>query len=66
MTAFEAVTLILAGMAAGIMNTAVGSGSLVTFPVLLAMRYPPVLANVTNNVGVLAGSFSGTCWPAIL
>ncbi|MDR6558295.1 putative membrane protein YfcA [Arthrobacter pascens] len=59
MTAFEAVALILAGMAAGTLNTVVGSGSLITFPVLLAMGYPPVLANVTNNVGVLPGSLSG-------
>lgn len=49
----------LAGLAAGTINTVVGSGTLVTFPVLLAVGYPPVLANVTNTVGLVAGSASG-------
>lgn len=51
--------LFFAGTAAGIINTVVGSGSLVTFPVLVALGYPPVLANVTNNIGILPGSVSG-------
>jgi uncharacterized protein len=59
MNVLEALTLLLAGVGAGTINTVVGSGSLITFPVLLAMGYPPVLANVTNNVGVLPGSLSG-------
>lgn len=54
----EVILLFLAGLAAGTINTIVGSGSLVTFPTLLAFGYPPLLANVTNNVGVLPGSFS--------
>jgi uncharacterized protein len=55
----EALLLFVAGTAAGTINTVVGSGSLVTFPTLLALGYPPVLANVTNNIGVLPGSISG-------
>jgi uncharacterized membrane protein YfcA len=55
----EIVVLFVSGTLAGIINTVVGSGSLVTFPALLALGYPPVLANVTNNVGVLPGSISG-------
>lgn len=55
----EVLALFAAGVAAGTMNTIVGSGSLITFPTLLAFGYPPLLANVTNNVGVLPGSFSG-------
>lgn len=55
----EVFILFFAGTAAGIINTVVGSGSLVTFPILIALGYPPVLANVTNNVGVLPGSVSG-------
>jgi uncharacterized membrane protein YfcA len=55
----DAVILFFAGTAAGIINTVVGSGSLVTFPILVALGYPPVLANVTNNIGVLPGSISG-------
>lgn len=58
MSVAEAILLFLAGLAAGTINTIVGSGSLITFPTLLAFGYPPLLANVTNNVGVLPGSFS--------
>jgi uncharacterized protein len=58
-TWLEALLLFVAGTAAGTINTVVGSGSLVTFPTLLALGYPPVLANVTNNIGVLPGSVSG-------
>ena len=54
----EVLVLFVVGMAAGTVNTIVGSGSLITFPTLLAFGYPPLLANVTNNVGVLPGSFS--------
>lgn len=49
----------IAGMAAGTINTIVGSGTLITFPTLLAVGYEPVLANVTNTVGLLPGSISG-------
>lgn len=51
--------LFLAGIAAGTINTVVGSGSLVTFPALLAFGYPPLIANMTNNLGVLPGAMSG-------
>lgn len=57
--ALQIVLLLAAGLMAGLINTVVGSGTLVSFPVLLAFGYPPVLANVTNNVGVLPGSISG-------
>lgn len=40
-------------------NTIVGSGSLLTFPTLLALGYAPVIANVSNTVGLVAGSVSG-------
>ena len=46
-------------MGAGGINAIVGSGSLITFPTLLAFGVPPVLANVTNNVGLVPGSASG-------
>jgi uncharacterized membrane protein YfcA len=55
----EAIVLLLAGLAAGTINTVVGSGSLITFPTLLAFGYPPLLANVTNNVGMVPGGLSG-------
>jgi len=48
-----------AGIAAGMINVIVGSGTLITFPTLLAFGFPPVLANVSNNVGLIPGSVSG-------
>jgi uncharacterized membrane protein YfcA len=48
----------LAGFAAGTMNAVVGSGSLVTFPVLLALGFAPVVANVSNTVGLCLGNVS--------
>jgi uncharacterized protein len=58
-TLFDAVAVLAAGMAAGTINTIVGSGTLITFPTLLALGYPPVLANVSNTVGLVPGSLSG-------
>jgi uncharacterized membrane protein YfcA len=55
----EALAIFAAGLAAGTINTIVGSGTLVTFPTLLAVGYPPVLANVSNTVGLVPGSLSG-------
>src|ERR1700754_712684 len=46
-------------MAAGTINTVVGSGSLITFPTLLAFGVPPVTANVSNNLGLVPGSVAG-------
>ncbi len=59
MTPLEALLVFVAGIWAGAINTLVGSGSLVTFPVLLAVGYPPLTANVSNNLGVVPGSVSG-------
>jgi hypothetical protein len=47
-------------MWAGAINTLVGSGTLVTFPVLLAVGYSPIVANVSNNIGLLGGTVAGT------
>jgi uncharacterized membrane protein YfcA len=55
----EVLAIALAGFAAGTINTVVGSGTLITFPVLLAFGYAPVTANVTNTVGLVPGSLSG-------
>lgn len=56
---WEAVGVVLAGMAAGGVNAVIGSGSLITFPTLLAVGYAPVTANVSNNIGLVPGSISG-------
>ncbi len=55
----EIVAIAFAGLAAGTINTVVGSGTLITFPVLLAFGYPPVTANVSNTIGLVPGSVSG-------
>jgi uncharacterized protein len=48
-----------AGIVAGTINTVVGSGTLFTFPVLLSFGYAPVVANVSNTVGLVPGSAAG-------
>jgi len=59
MTPLEALVILAAGVAAGTINTIVGSGSLITFPTLLAFGYSPLVANVSNTVGLVPGSVSG-------
>lgn len=58
MSAPSALAIFAAGLIAGGINVIVGSGSLVTFPTLLALGYPPVLANVSNTVGLAPGNMS--------
>ena len=60
MSAIEVGAILVAGFAAGTINAIVGSGSLVTFPTLLAFGYAPIVANVSNTVGLVPGSISGT------
>ena len=55
----EALAIVAAGAGAGAVNAVVGSGSLITFPTLLAFGFPPVIANVSNNVGLVPGNLSG-------
>jgi uncharacterized membrane protein YfcA len=55
----EVASIALAGLGAGAINTLVGSGTLITFPVLLAWGYAPVTANVSNTIGLVPGSVSG-------
>lgn len=59
MSWLELLALLAAGAAAGLINTVVGSGTLVTFPTLLALGVPPVTANVSNTIGLVPGSVSG-------
>lgn len=59
MTPLHAIAIFAAGIVAGTINTVVGSGTLFTFPVLLAFGYAPVVANVSNTVGLVPGSVSG-------
>jgi uncharacterized membrane protein YfcA len=59
MSLWHAVAIFLAGVVAGTINTLVGSGTLFTFPVLLGFGYAPVVANVSNTVGLVPGSAAG-------
>jgi len=59
MTTLEALFVLVAGVGAGTINALVGSGTLITFPVLLAVGFPPLTANVSNSAGLVPGSVSG-------
>ncbi|MBV8953896.1 MAG: sulfite exporter TauE/SafE family protein [Solirubrobacterales bacterium] len=59
MPPLHALAIFAAGFAAGAINTIVGSGTLITFPVLLGFGYAPVVANVSNTIGLVPGSASG-------
>ncbi len=59
MSALEIAAIFAAGIVAGTINTVVGSGTLFTFPVLLAFGYSPVVANVSNTIGLVPGSAAG-------
>ncbi len=53
------VAVVLAGLTAGSINAVVGSGTLVTFPVLLAVGLPPVTASISNGIGLVPGNLTG-------
>ncbi|MEU7990226.1 sulfite exporter TauE/SafE family protein [Streptosporangium canum] len=59
MTPWEAIAILAAGIGAGGMNAVVGSGSLITFPTMVAVGLPPIVANVSNNIGLVPGSLTG-------
>ncbi|SDT13156.1 sulfite exporter TauE/SafE family protein [Microlunatus soli] len=59
MSWWEIVVIALAGLWAGTINTVVGSGTLVTFPVLVALGYPPVTATTSNAIGLITGTVTG-------
>ncbi len=54
----EVLLVLAAGFGAGTINALIGSGTLITFPALLAVGYPPVIANVSNNIGLVPGAAS--------
>jgi uncharacterized protein len=60
MTGWEMLAVAAAGFAAGGINAVVGSGTLVSFPVLLAVGLPPVTATISNSLGLVAGNLSGS------
>ncbi|WNG90087.1 sulfite exporter TauE/SafE family protein [Mycobacterium sp. ITM-2016-00317] len=60
MSVLDMVLIALAGVGAGAINALVGSGTLITFPTLVALGFPPVTATMSNAVGLVAGGLSGT------
>jgi uncharacterized protein len=58
MTGWEMLAVAAAGLAAGSINAVVGSGTLVTFPVLLAVGLPPVTASISNSLGLVPGNLT--------
>ncbi len=59
MSPWELLAVAVAGVGAGFINSVAGSGSLITFPTLLALGVPPVTANVSNNIGLVPGGVAG-------
>lgn len=59
MSPWDMLAVLGAGVGAGAINAVVGSGTLITFPVLLAVGLPPVTATVSNALGLIPGSISG-------
>src|SRR5690554_3468677 len=55
----EMFAIAAAGLVAGAVNTIVGSGSLISFPVMVFLGVPPVTANIANTVGLTPGSIVG-------
>ena len=60
MSTAQMIVIVLAGVAAGAINSLVGSGTLITFPTLVALGFPPVTATMSNAIGLVAGGVSGT------
>lgn len=56
----EIILILLAGIGAGTINAVVGSGTLITFPTLIAFGYPPIVATMSNAVGQIPGGLSGS------
>ena len=60
MTGLEQLAVLLAGLGSGVLTSTVGVASLLSFPVLLAVGLPPVVANASNTVGLTPGAISGS------
>ena len=60
MSLVHMIVIVLAGVGAGAINSLVGSGTLITFPTLVTLGFPPVTATMSNAVGLVAGGVSGT------
>ncbi len=60
MSGLEQLAVLVAGLGAGVLTSTVGVASLLSFPVLLAVGLPPVVANASNTVGMTPAALSGS------
>ncbi|MBU2697320.1 MULTISPECIES: sulfite exporter TauE/SafE family protein [Pimelobacter] len=60
MSGLEQLAVLAAGFGAGILSSTVGVASLLSFPVLVALGLPPVVANASNTVGLIPAGLSGS------
>jgi len=60
MSGAELFAVLAAGLGAGVLTSTVGVASLLSFPVLVAVGLPPVVANASNTVGLTPGALSGS------
>lgn len=60
MTTIDLLIAGLAAIAAGAVNALAGGGTLISFPVLIALGISPVAANITNAVALCPGYFGAT------
>jgi uncharacterized membrane protein YfcA len=55
----DALLVLAGGLVAGAANTIAGGGSLLSFPLLVALGLSPLAANVTNTVGIVPAGVGG-------
>ncbi|HLT62510.1 MAG TPA: sulfite exporter TauE/SafE family protein [Microlunatus sp.] len=60
MSPIEILLILLAAVGAGTINAVVGSGTMITFPTLITFGYEPVTATMSNAIGLVPGSASGS------
>ncbi len=59
MTPLDILLIGAGGFAAGAVNAMAGGGTFFSFPAMLAVGLPPVVANASNSVALWPGSLSG-------
>lgn len=60
MSLLDQLVVLVTGFVAGILTSTIGVASLLSFPVLVAIGLPPVVANASNTLGMTPGSLSGS------
>jgi uncharacterized protein len=55
----ETLLVLATGFGAGVLSSTVGVASLLSFPVLVGLGLPPVVANVSNTLGLIPGGLGG-------